>query len=225
MGGKKLYSIHKRAIRKLAHGLGRDKFFKLLKRYNLLVKKQKKYARTTQSSHRFKIYKNLCKGWRPTGSNQLWVGDITYIRVRTGFVYLSLLTDGYSRKIIGWNLSKSLGIEGAMETARMAVNQNKASNNTIHHSDRGIQYCSPTYVEYLGDKGVKMSMGEKGNCYDNAMAERVNGILKQEYSLDTTFNSTEDTLKAVKEGIKHYNEQRPHWALKLKTPAIVHAEN
>jgi len=222
MGGKKLYALHRQEIHRIAPAIGRDKFFKILKRHSQLIIRRRKYARTTQSNHRFRKYENLSKGFSVCKAHQLWVGDITYIRTKQGFIYLSLLTDGYSRKIIGWDLSKSLAVEGAMRAAKMALKQYRGSN-VIHHTDRGFQYCSPTYVEQMEKRGVKMSMGEAGNCYDNAMAERVNGILKQEYSLDATFDNYEIAKSIVKEGVKLYNEQRPHWALKLKTPAYVHA--
>jgi putative transposase len=222
MGGKKLYELHREEIHRMAPAIGRDKFFKILKRYNQLIIRKRKYARTTQSNHRFRKYRNLSKDFRACKAHELWVGDITYIRTRQGFIYLSLLTDGYSRKIIGWDLSRSLAVEGAMRAGKMALEQCRG-NQVIHHTDRGFQYCSPGYVEQMEKRGVKMSMGEAGNCYDNAMAERVNGILKQEYSLDATFENYEIAKKTVREGIKLYNEQRPHWGLKLKTPAYVHA--
>ena len=221
MGGKKLYELHRQEIHRIAPAIGRDKFFKILKQHNQLIIRRRKYARTTQSNHRFRKYENLSKGFSASKAHQLWVGDITYIRTKQGFIYLSLLTDGYSRKIIGWDLSKSLAVEGAIRAGKMALKQYRGSD-VIHHTDRGFQYCSPTYVKQMEKRGVKMSMGEAGNCYDNAMAERVNGILKQEYSLDATFENYEIAKTIVKEGIKLYNEQRPHWGLKLKTPAYVH---
>lgn len=223
LGVKKVYSKHGDAIHRINKSLGRDKLFDLLRSHNLLIRRRRKYAVTTQSKHRFKKYENKLKGFKASGPHQAWVGDITYLRTSKGFVYLFLLTDLFSRKIVGWNLSKSLAIEGALQTARMAVKQCPNTKGLIHHSDRGIQYCSPAYAGKMEKNGgMQMSMGEAGNCYDNAIAERVNGILKAEYGLDATFIDMEEALRATKESIKDYNEQRPHWSLKLRTPSVVH---
>jgi len=161
-------------------------------------------------------------GFTPAGPHQAWVCDITYVRVKKGFAYLFLITDAYSRKIIGWQLSSSLGLEGALQSLRMAIRQCPNPNGLIHHSDRGFQYCSHEYVGRLKAKRIEISMAEAGNCYENAMAERVNGILKDEYGLDETFETEEQARQVVKEGIKAYNEQRPHWSLGLKIPSKVH---
>lgn len=224
MGGKKLYHKLWEPIRDIHPSLGRDKFFALLGRHDLLVKRRRKYAITTQSRHRFKRYTNLLKDFKPVKPNQAWVGDITYIRTKDGFVFLFLLTDVYSRKIVGWHLSKNLGIEDALKAAEMAKRQCVVTIDIIHHTDRGIQYCAPLYAGNMEEAGIRMSMGEAGNCYDNAMAERVNGILKEEYALDSTFADMEEALLATKQGINHYNKQRPHWSLKFKTPNEVHGQ-
>jgi transposase InsO family protein len=222
MGGRKLYYKLGERIRNMNHSLGRDKFFALLRRHDLLVKRRRKYAVTTQSRHRFRRYNNILKDFQPLKPNQAWVGDITYIRTKGGFVYLFLLTDVYSRKIVGWHLNKNMGIEDGLKAAAMAKRQCVDTTNLIHHTDRGIQYCAPLYTGTMEKAGIQMSMGEAGNCYDNAIAERVNGILKGEYAMDSTFDNLEEALVAVRQSIKHYNEQRPHWSLKLKTPAEVH---
>lgn len=223
MGGKKLYSLLSSDLLANDMTLGRDKFFDVLGRNGLLVKRRRKYAVTTNSYHGFRVYKNEIIDWRPKRPNELWVSDITYLRTRSGFVYLSLLTDGYSRKIVGWNLSHSLSIEGAKRALSMAMRQKKDSRQLIHHSDRGVQYCCKQYVNILKGRKVKISMAAAGNCYENAMAERVNGILKGEYGLDETFNNQNDTLLAVRQAITAYNEKRPHWSLGLRIPAHVHA--
>jgi putative transposase len=219
MGGKKLYSLLKRDIDRIDESMGRDKFFKLLRSRDLLIKRRRKYAVTTQSHHRFRVHNNKLKDYVASAAHQAWVCDITYVRVVKGFVYLFLLTDAYSRKIVGWELSRSLGLEGAICALGKAVHQCPCTEGLIHHSDRGFQYCADVYVSQLRRRGIIISMGEAGNCYDNAMAERVNGILKGEYGLDETFT---DEKEAVREGIKAYNEQRPHWSLGLRIPAKVH---
>jgi len=228
MGGKKLYHLLKPDIGShlrgaaAGGGMGRDKFFDLLRARKLLVPRRRKYRTTTQSRHRFRVYTNKLVDATIERPHQGWVGDITYLRTKKGFVYLFLLTDVYSRKIVGWNVGNNLGIESALKALEMAVRQCPDTQGVIHHSDRGIQYCSTPYVEKLKAKGIEISMGEVGNCYENAMAERVNGILKDEYRLEETFADERQALKATTEAIQAYNEQRPHWALNLQIPAKVH---
>lgn len=203
--------------------IGRDKFITILGKYNLLVVPKKSFTRTTNSFHRFYKYKNLLYDKTIDGSNQCWVSDITYLRTQTGFVYLFLITDYYSRKIVGWDVSASLSIEGAIIALNKAIKQrNKQSYHMIHHSDRGIQYCSNSYVDLLLRNKIKISMTEQNHCYENAKAERVNGILKNEFLLDSTFSNHTMARKAAKEAIQTYNELRPHWSLNLQTPSQVH---
>lgn len=160
-----------------------------------------------------------------TRPNQVWVSDITYIRTLNGFVYLFLITDLYSRKIVGWSLSRSLSIEGGLKALQMALRSRKdKSLSLIHHSDRGVQYCSKEYVKMLQDANIGISMTEENHCYENAVAERVNGILKNEFYLDATFNNFKQALSAVISGIMIYNEKRPHWSLNLQTPSQVHSQ-
>jgi putative transposase len=222
MGGKKLYKLLEEDIHGIEAGMGRDKFFDLLRKWKLLVVRRRKYAVTTQSYHRFRVYDNQLEGFTPVHPHQAWVCDITYMRIKTGFVYLFLITDAFSRKIVGWELSNSLGLEGALKSLGMAIKQCPDTKGLIHHSDRGFQYCSHEYIRILKAKGVRISMSEAGNCYENAMAERVNGILKQEYGLDETYSTVQEARKVAKEGIQAYNEQRPHWSIALQTPAKVH---
>lgn len=223
MGGKKLYRLLEGDIHQVDAGMGRDKFFDLLRKWKLLVVRQRKYAVTTQSYHRFKVYRNQLMGFTPVQPHQAWVCDITYMRTRKGFVYLFLITDAYSRKIVGWELSNSLGLGGALQSLRMAIKQCSHTQGLIHHSDRGFQYCSHEYVKLLTAKGINISMAEAGNCYENAMAERINGILKGEYGLDETYSNEQEARKAVQDGIQAYNDQRPHWSLNLQIPSKVHA--
>jgi putative transposase len=209
-------------LHKIDRGIGRDKFFDILRKKKLLVKRRKKYVYTTDSFHRFKVYKNALKNKMLTTSNQAWVSDITYLRVKGGFMYLFLITDAYSRKIIGWSLSDSLAIEGAVKALEMAIKQCRQTKGIIHHSDRGIQYCSNEYVYLLKKSEMIISMTEENHCYENATAERVNGILKEEFMLDSQFADKTIALKSVKEAIKTYNTKRPHWSLKLYTPQQIH---
>ena len=186
LGGRKLY--HLLGGQLAGHGvrMGRDRLFAWLRSRGLLVEPKKRYCRTTHSNHRFRAYTDLVKGQRITMPDQIWVSDITYLRTREGFCYLALVTDAYSRKVIGYDVSRSLELEGCMRAVAMAC-AGRCGTGTVHHSDRGSQYCSHAYTGYLREKGIDISMGEAGNCYDNAMAERVNGILKGEFNLDRTF--------------------------------------
>ncbi len=222
MGGKKLYHLLEAEIHGIDVSMGRDKFFDLLRHWGLLVRRRRKYAVTTQSQHWFRVYKNKLQDLVPQRPHQAWVCDITYVRIKRGFVYLFLITDAYSRKIVGWELSTGLGLEGALQALKMAIKQCPSPNGLIHHSDRGFQYCSHDYVGILKAKGIQVSMAQAGNCYENAMAERVNGILKGEYGLEETFTDEKEAKQAVREGIEAYNEQRPHWSLGLQIPAKVH---
>src|SRR6202007_1900576 len=157
---------------KLEYSMGRDKFFDILRRQKLLVKRKRKYVTTTQSYHRFYKYKNKLKEKKLTGSNQAYVSDITYLRVGDSFAYLFLQTDAWSRKITGWHLSSSLGIDGAIKALKMTLRQCKNREGIIHHSDRGIQYCCKEYISILRKLKMVISMTEENHCYENAMAER-----------------------------------------------------
>jgi putative transposase len=222
IGGKKLYGLLREDITSAGIKMGRDKFFELLARNALLVKRKRKYAYTTDSYHHFRVYKNLLKHKEVKKAHQGWVSDITYIRTNKDFMYLFLITDFFSRKIVGWDLSESLAIPGAINALKMAIRQCPETKGVVHHSDRGIQYCSKGYVKLLKKAEIAISMTEENHCYENATAERVNGILKQEYGLDETFASGKLAVKAVKEAICSYNMERPHWSLNLKTPQQMH---
>ncbi len=223
MGGKKLYGLLKADLAQMEGAPGRDRFFDILGRNKLLVKRRKKYVKTTDSWHYFHKYRNKLKDKLLTGANQAYASDITYLRTRDGFVYLFLQTDVYSRMITGWDLSDSLSIDGAIRALKMTLKQcGGKTKGVIHHSDRGIQYCCKEYVKILQAHEMEISMTEENHCYENAMAERVNGILKQEYLLDETFADKASALRAVKEAISSYNNYRPHWSLNLLTPRQVH---
>jgi putative transposase len=202
--------------------VGRDRLFSILKESNWLVKPKKSYKRTTNSSHHFRKHKNLIKNKTVDRPERVFVSDLTYIKTLEGFSYLALITDKYSRKIVGYDICNSLAVEGSLRALKMSLKNVKKSTKLIHHSDRGIQYCCYLYTNYLKKKGIKISMTEDNHVYENALAERVNGILKQEFNLDQSFVSRKSAKKAVKSAIEIYNSKRLHFSLGLKTPNEVH---
>jgi putative transposase len=222
LGGKKLFKLLSEDLQQLERSIGRDKFFDILRDKDLLVKRKKKFQRTTNSYHRFRKYKNCFKDKKLTAPNQAWVSDITYLRTRGKFVYLFLITDAYSRMIVGWRVSDSLAIESAMEALSMAIRQCSGTKGVIHHSDRGFQYCCPQYEKLLLENKIIISMTEENHCYENAMAERVNGILKDEFFLDQEMPDLRTAKRAVKQAIETYNTKRPHWSLGLQIPSEIH---
>lgn len=198
---------------------GRDKFFDLLSRNNLLVGKKRKRIRTTYSSHWLHKYPNLIKDFTPIRVNQLWVSDITFIPTARGFLYLSLTTDAYSREIVGWKIGDTLAATytvGALEMALKRLPKN--TEGLIHHSDRGVQYCCSEYVKTLTKHNVLISMTENGDPRENAIAERINGIIKNEWLEKMRLMSLEDAKKQLKRIIMIYNCYRPHSSLGMKTP-------
>ena len=220
VGGKKLHYLLRQTLLQSGNAeLGRDRLFDLLRENNLLIERRKKCAITTNSNHPFKVYRNLILKEVANHVNQIWVSDITYIRTKQGFSYLSLITDLYSRKIVGYHTSDGLELKGCVKALEMAFKHGKPM---IHHSDRGSQYCSYEYTKMLKKYNVQISMTENGNCYENAVAERMNGILKQEFNLNATFVDIKHVRKAVDQAVKVYNSKRPNWSLNLKTPDQVY---
>lgn len=224
-GGIKMLHLIQEDLTKMRIDIGRDRFFALLGRHDLLVKRKKRTVITTNSNHPFKIYSNLIKDLEITTVFQVLVADITYIRTMQGFMYLALVTDAFSRKILGWSLSDSLELAGCLSALKMALKPISKSfakkHICFHHSDRGSQYCAYAYTDLLKNYHFKISMAAAGNCYENATAERMNGILKTEFELHQNFNSKSTALKSVKNAIKLYNHKRPHRSLMLKTPQYV----
>lgn len=217
MGMKKLYRLLYNALRELH--IGRDKFHKILKDNNILVKRKLRRAKTTDSRHGFTRYENKLKGIEIKELNQAVVTDITYIQVGGKFMYLSLVTEVKTRMVVGYDLSESLAIEGAHKAIRKGIKfMGGEVGGMIHHSDQGIQYCCKKYVRYLKGKNILSSMSEKGNPYENAIAERVNGILKNEYNLGMQFSSKKEAEKAVAEAIDLYNYYRPHMSIGMQIP-------
>jgi len=224
LGGRKLFHLLKPELNMAEVRVGRDRFFDILRGQGLLLEALPKAPYTTNSRHSLAVFSNLIAALPITAPNQVWVSDITYIRSGDSFVYLSLITDKYSRKIVGHHVADTLGAEGCLQALQMALANKPEGSHPIHHSDRGCQYCSRVYVDTLREHGLGISMTEENHCAENAMAERMNGILKQEYWLGGTFRNKELVPPAVAEAIRLYNTRRPHQALKYKTPQEVHAQ-
>ena len=223
LGTRKMYNMLQGILKTNAIKIGRDKFFSLLKGNYLLVKKRRKHVGTTDSNHVYRRYRNLIKEYIPTGPEQIWVSDVTYLSIEKGFVYLSLVTDLYSKKIMGYHVDATLETRGPLEALRMALkNRMHPDSLLIHHSDHGIQYCCHEYVSALESNQIQISMSARGNPYENATAERVNGILKYEFYLDRCFSGLADVEFVVKDTIRVYNNLRPHASCDYLTPDQAH---
>lgn len=222
LGTRKLQHMLGGELAEAGVEIGRDHMFAVLRANRLLVERKRGRARTTNSRHCLPVFHNLVAGRELDGPNQAWAGDITYIRTEAGFLYAALITDMYSRKIVGSHIGDSLEAEGCIRALDEALLGLPPSAYPIHHSDRGCQYCSHPYVERLQQRELPVSMTEVLHCYENAMAERVNGILKQEYELDRTFKTKAQAIKAFGQAVWLYNHRRPHLALEYRTPAQVH---
>jgi len=222
LGGRKLYHLLKPELAAAQVKIGRDLFFEVLGEKGLLLERLPKAPRTTNSRHCLPVFTNLLKDRVLTGPNQGWVGDITYVRTDEGYLYLSLITDAWSRKIVGHHAGDTLETEGCLVTLRRALDELPPKKRPVHHSDRGCQYCSHVYTEALREAGLEVSMTEEIHCYENALAERVNGILKQEYYLSAGFRTKAQAIKAIDEAVWLYNTRRPHTALRFQTPDVVH---
>ncbi|WP_372653503.1 IS3 family transposase [Draconibacterium sp.] len=224
MGAEKLHRLITPKLQEHNIKYGRDKFYFLLREHGLLVKRRKRGPKTTNSNHLYRKYPNLIREVELLSSGRLWVSDITYIRTEKGFVYLSLVTDAYSKKIVGWCLWPDLTSEGALNALRMAVAGEGVKPGLIHHSDRGIQYCCNDYVNFLKGSKINISMTENGDPYENAIAERVNGILKDEYDLNETFADYHAALEATKLAVHKYNNKRPHRSVDFMFPKDAHQQ-
>ena len=223
LGGRKLYHLLQPELKKARIKLGRDRLFTELKKAGLLVKRRPaEWPKTTQFDRTLPVFKNLVKDLQVTGRNQVWVADITYIRTKEAFVYLALITDRWSRKIVGYELSESLQAQVSLQALNKGLRSLKKGEKPIHHSDRGCQYASHAFVQRVQRAGLRMSMTEKDHTAENAMAERVNGILKREYWLDVNFDNYRHAQQACAHSIMLYNTKRPHSALGMRTPEQVH---
>lgn len=223
MGGRKLYELLDPFMREHQIKMGRDALFDLLSTNGLLIKRRKKGVYTTNSFHYFHRYPNLIRGYEPSSSNQIWVSDITYWKITTGFLYISLITDAHSHKIVGYQLAKNLEAVQSIKALEMAIGSNPINKGKlIHHSDRGIQYCSYDYVKILKNNGIIISMTENGDPLENAIAERVNGILKGEYLECYEVDSFQKAQHLLKEVVQLYNYERPHMSIGNLIPSQVH---
>lgn len=223
IGTPKLYHMLKRPLQEHGIKMGRDVLHRLLCKNGLIIRPKKRYVVTTNSKHWMKKHPNLIKDITVNESEQIWVSDITYIQVAGSFNFLSLITDAYSKQIMGYCLYPTLETEGCLNALKMAlIQKNKYNIRHIHHSDRGSQYCCSDYVDLLQTAEIEISMTEKGDPYENAIAERVNGILKYEFNLNREFTSRTEALEAVCRSIKAYNQLRPHMSCNNLTPIEAH---
>ncbi len=222
IGTRKLLEILGRELS--GHGIevGRDRMFGILGRHDMLVPPLPRSYKTTNSRHCLPVFRNLVKGLEITGPNQAWASDITYIRIDGSFVYLTLIMDLFSRKIVGYHCGNSLEAIGCINALGKAIGDLPANCWPIHHSDRGCQYCCHEYVKVLNDRLLPVSMTEQDHCAENATAERLNGILKQEYSLGMVFKNLEHAGQAVDQAVWLYNNRRPHMSLQMQVPSAVH---
>jgi transposase InsO family protein len=224
IGCKKLYHLLYKQLCELK--IGRDKFFAILRANHLLVQPKRSYHVTTNSHHRFRKHKNLILEMQINRPEQVWVSDITYIGKREKPCYLSLVTDAYSKKVMGYYVADNLNTQSSMMALRMAVKSRKEKDlSLIHHSDRGVQYCADDYQKILNSNKIRCSMTNNGDPYENAVAERINGILKQEFMIDTYHQNLEIMKIIVKEAIETYNNQRPHYSNYMLTPKQMHNQN
>jgi len=223
LGVRKLYHMLGAFLSEHQIKMGRDQLNETLREYGLLVRRRRRRKPRTTFSSRWRRYPNLIRDYMPTSANEVWMSDITYIRIAEGFGYLSLITDAYSRKIVGYKLSRTLSTRGCISALRMALGNNPNREGLIHHSDRGTQYSSSGYVRML-DSRIRISMTENGDPLENAIAERVNGILKDEL-LEPRFESFSEARDKIDEAVGIYNHRRPHYSIDMLTPAEAHTRS
>ena len=225
MGCRKLLGVTRRSLQSNGIELGRDRMFRVLRENDRLVKRYARTKRTTQSRHSLPVFRNEIRDLVATEPNQVWVADLTYVRTRSGFVFLSVVMDVWSRMIVGSYVGETMESIGCQKALMEALGRLKKEDlKPIHHTDRGSQYCCHEYVARLLAAGCRVSMTEEMHCYENAKAERVIGTLKWEYGMEGCFETAEEAKKAVKQGIEAYNELRPHNAIGGKRPAEMYEE-
>lgn len=223
LGGRKLFGLLQPELTDAGVEIGRDRFFEVLRHHDLLVPPlDRRTCKTTFSRHSLPVFRNLLYELQPTAPDQVWVSDLTYLRTFEGFEYLYLIMDLYSRKIVGYHCGNSLDALACVAALRTALADLPNDRYPIHHSDRGCQYCSHEYVQTLQKRHLPISMTEENHCYENSNAERLNGVLKQEYALGTTFRSRQHARRAVDQAVWLYNHRRPHGSLDNHFPATVH---
>ena len=224
MGTRKLYEMTQEFMNHHGVKMGRDALFDLLSANHMLVRKRKRKMQTTNSFHRFRKYPNLIKNLIPIRINQIWVSDITYWKLKEKHVYISFVTDAYSHKIVGYQVAETMETIESIGALRMALSALGAEShpNLTHHSDRGIQYCSNAYVKLLLDNNIKISMTEKGDPLENAIAERINGIIKNEYLETYVIDNIKQAKELLKTVVELYNSERPHMSIGNLTPNKVY---
>jgi transposase InsO family protein len=224
LGGRKVLKLISGDLADAGVSLGRDRYFELLRDNGMLVRRKPRKPKTTNSRHSLPVFRNLISGMNPAMPNKVWVSDLTYIDTNEGFMYAALITDAGSRKIVGSNIGDSLEAEeSSIPALDKALEDLPKDEHPIHHSDRGSQYCCLKYVDRLEKRGMGISMTEVLHCYENAMAERVNGILKQEYEMDGVFRTKEQAVKAFEQAVFLYNNRRPHMGIGYQIPSEVHS--
>lgn len=223
IGTRKLYDKLQPFFSEHSIKIGRDALFNLLYCNHLLIRKRRRRVNTTNSFHKYRKYPNLIKDVEAITINHIWVSDITYWKIGSSFLYISFITDTYSRKIVGYNVAETLETEHTLKALKMALsNKEKSAHQLIHHSDRGIQYCSNNYIDLLTKNEIKISMSENGDPLENAIAERVNGIIKQEYLAYYKVQNIEQARRVLTSSVQLYNNDRPHMSISNLTPNYVH---
>ena len=223
IGTRKVYYLIKEDLHQQGLKFGRDKLFELMRWYGLQISPRRRYTQTTMSKHWLRKWPNITKGKKVQHQDEVWVSDITYIKTEQGNCYLNMITDAYSRRIMGYAVDDNMETESMIEALKMAVIQKKDPLvSTIHHSDRGMQYCSKEYALMTAKNNIHLSMTENGDPYENALAERMNRTIKEEFGMDRKMKSKDQVKKLVEESIFLYNHKRPHLALQMKTPDQVY---
>lgn len=226
MGGRKIYELLEPFFLEHQIKMGRDALFDLLSAHNLLVRRRKRRVSTTNSFHHYRRYSNLIRDFVPDAPNQLWVSDITYWRIGSGHVYISLITDAFSRKVVGYHVAETLHTVETLKALKMAIaGLDEPPTDLIHHSDRGVQYCSSEYVRLLKSNKIQISMTENGDPLENAIAERINGIIKDEYLECYEVENINQCRELLYQVVLLYNQERPHLSLGMKTPESIHSSN
>lgn len=229
MGTRKIYEVLHPFMLKHQIKMGRDALFNLLSVNNLLVRKRKRKVHTTQSFHWLRKYPNLIKDWVPDSPNQLWVSDITYWKIKSGYVYISFITDAFSHKVVGYHVAETLASIETIQALKMALSGlimgPERHFQLVHHSDRGIQYCAHEYVNLLNKYSIKISMTESGDPLENPIAERINGIIKEEYLQDYSIKDIKHARKILDDAVRLYNYERPHNSIGNLFPDQVHENN
>ena len=223
LGTRKIYSLIKEELQQKQLSCGRDKLFALMRHYDLQIKPRRRYTQTTMSKHWLRKWPNIIKDQQATVPDQIWVSDITYLKTQQGNCYLNMITDAYSRKIVGYAVAENMETESMIGALDMAIIQKRnLQQPTIHHSDRGLQYCSSEYVELLKANNIQISMTGNGDPLENPIAERINGIIKNEYLKHHSITNQPNAIHLLEKIVYKYNQQRPHQSINMLTPELVH---